>query len=58
MYGMQPLHIPCPACGHIIEAPVTGIFEGIVDNAVQYTVEIAREPIREHADKHTESEAS
>lgn len=55
MAAMQPLRIPCPACGHTIEVPVTGIFEGIVDNAVQYTAEIDREPIREHAAKHVEA---
>ncbi len=57
MAAMQPLPIPCPVCGHTIEVPVTGIFEGIVDGAVQYTVEIDREPIRQHAAEHVPQDA-
>lgn len=54
MAAIPPLQIPCPACGDTIEVPVTGVFEGIVDGAVQYTVTIAREPIQDHIAEHAE----
>ena len=54
MTAIPPLQIPCPACDHTIEVPVTGVFEGIVDDEVQFTVEVDREPIRKHAAEHVE----
>lgn len=57
MAAIPPLRIPCPACGHVIEIPVAGIFEGIVDGAVQVTVEVDHDPIHEHAAQHTQTEA-
>lgn len=52
MAEMPPLHLPCLACEHVIEVPVT-VKPGNSLLDVEVTVTIDHEPIQQHADEHT-----
>jgi hypothetical protein len=57
MAAIDPIHVPCPACGETITIPASATPGGKQpDGSLTVNVGLDHEPIREHADQHRAEE--